>query len=226
MTIVFPHIPKCGGTSVLRLLENSGIRLFRDYDHPPGFHEGANKFKQQACLRRNAEFSLLDFSPFDLIYGHFPLSRYASRNYSYVCLLRHPVDRCISNYFYFKNVIRSPGAIAEMPIINEIRAGSVGIVEFARRARISRTFRCYLDAPVEFSLVGTTDDLAGFVSNLSELLGKELGPIGRERENLDKDEIGEVERRQLHKLLAEEIALYDALRSRGTRLAERTLPAL
>ena len=57
MTIIFPHIPKCGGTSIETQLKNLPINVFLDYVAPPT-HGGHGKRKSD---ERNGEFSDKDF---------------------------------------------------------------------------------------------------------------------------------------------------------------------
>jgi hypothetical protein len=55
---IFPHIPKCGVTTLLEQFRNAHIRIYLDYDWPPQ----STKYFQEACERRNRECTFLDFS--------------------------------------------------------------------------------------------------------------------------------------------------------------------
>lgn len=79
-TYIFPHAPKTGGSTINKLLQKSGLNVFLDYEFPPRIEP----FHAKNCERRNTEYSLLDFSPFDIVFGHFPMARYRSENYEYI----------------------------------------------------------------------------------------------------------------------------------------------
>lgn len=120
-TIIFPHIPKCAGSSLLQQFDAAGIKLFLDYDKPPS---QTNKFLQTECERRNRECQLLDFGGFDLVFGHFPLGRYTRSGYRYVTLLRDPLERAISHFNYWKNLPASNLlAVSRNPVITGIQSG-------------------------------------------------------------------------------------------------------
>lgn len=101
-TVIFPHIPKCGGTTIKSQLKNQASNVFLDYDRPP-VHAGYGK---KMCDRRNHEASFIDFSGCDLIFGHFPIERYTSEKNQYVALCRDSYDRCLSHVNFLMSAIR------------------------------------------------------------------------------------------------------------------------
>ncbi|MEM9776078.1 MAG: hypothetical protein AAF902_15985, partial [Chloroflexota bacterium] len=50
--IIFPHIPKCGGTSLKKQFDKSNLKVFYDYEFPPN---NRLKYFQKLCDRRNWE---------------------------------------------------------------------------------------------------------------------------------------------------------------------------
>lgn len=227
MTIVFPHIPKCAGTSLRQQFEASPLSVFLDYDHPP--HH--SKYYREACARRNREFEPLDFRRHDLIYGHFPIERYCGDQYRYVALLRHPVERAISHFFYWKNSLPLTNltALHRDPIIREIKTGDVGLLEFAERQKLSMYYRNYLGAmsPSDFVLVGFTDRLEPFCRELSRLLNHRIDASIVTRAGTKEPVTGE-ELRALADMLSEELRwferFYEYWRARGDRDAQPPSP--
>lgn len=208
---VFPHVPKCGGTSLLKSFEESDLSLYVDYDA----WVGPNMF------RRNNEAMKLDFSPFDIIFGHFPIIRYRGPQYRYIALVRDPVERALSNYSYIHFRWQSgkilPGPYAAMA--EGISKGTLSFLDYLRgdpqSDRVYRHFLGYWD-PSRFALIGRTDQYDEFLSGLSELLGAKFINDKQERKSNSSHHISEAERHEARKLLATEYAWFDRF-VRGAR---------
>jgi hypothetical protein len=193
-TYIFPHVPKTGGSTIRKALTSSKLVTFFDYEFPPGFEPQ----KSKGCLRRNAESSLLDFSPFDIVYGHFPIERYQKDGYSYITLLRHPVDRAVSHFFYWKNYVPERRRLlgrkthsSTNPVINAIRNGKCSFSEFLRRSRIETFYQRYFDycSTAEFALVGFQHNYDNFYREFISILGLPTETPQKEKVNLLKEEL-------------------------------------
>lgn len=209
---IFPHVPKCGGTSLKSQFEQSGLDVFFDYEYPP---EGGKYFRGE-CERRNRESSLLDFGVFDLVFGHFPVTRYFRDNYRYVTLLRNPLDRAVSHFFYWKNVLPETNLVAinRAPIIRGIKDGTVSFTEFLMNQKIDKYLSAYLGemGPEKFQLVGFTDQYDSFLHKLSGLIGVRLDPQVHLRPGVREPlESGELSKAQ--SLLGEEFRIYESFRN-------------
>jgi hypothetical protein len=183
VTIIFPHVPKCGGTSIAVQLEAAnGVKLLLDYDAPPML----NPFHARKCERRNREFALLDFRPFDVVYGHFPLERYRSPDYRYVTLVREPLERAVSQFNFLvnrrKKGVDLPRPTAEMA--DRIIAGEVSFSKWLNMMfGKTTTYEIYLGMrpASDFHLIGTMDRYPEFCARLSDLLGVEISAEVKER---------------------------------------------
>lgn len=216
-TVIFPHVPKVAGTSILKQLESSGLRIYLDYDAPPD----VNPWRKAQSERRNREARLLDFSAFDVVFGHFPIERYdgeCTDRYRYVALVRDPVSRVEShlNYLFWRARHR-PGAVdpETRRVAEMLASGERSVAQWVRKSGIAETYRLYLARwPRErFALVGDTSCLATFLQRLGDMLGIALDASVRERQHADPEfKVDEAQRRQLLELLRDEYTWYDALR--------------
>ena len=212
-TLIFPHIPKCCGTSLKQQFEQSSeIRVFFDYDHPP---HNSKKYFEDRCKQRNRDSSYLNFRNFDLVFGHFPIERYKRENYHYAVLLREPLDRAISQFFYWKNVlpITNVTALIRQPIIKDIKEGRADFLSFIEACKMDQFYLDYLNDfnPSDFRLIGFFDEYELFLSKLSDLLNISLRSDTHERKGV-KERIEPEVIRKAALLMKSELELYHDFR--------------
>lgn len=118
--IISVHIPKTAGTSFKEALSNAlgEEALLCDYNHTKEFSELSNRgvkaielHVEWLHLRSRAEQSkyksFVEAIPdtVSCVHGHFPASKYLllnkKRNLIYITWLRDPMDRMLSNYYYW-----------------------------------------------------------------------------------------------------------------------------
>lgn len=200
-----------------RQLERSDLQVFFDHDHPPS----SSDWLARRCERRNEDFRRLDFAPFDLIFGHFPIDRYrASDGIERIALIRDPVDRAISHFAYFKYSLPLTNAVAVQrnPIIKAIKNDEVGLVEFVRRERLDGMIDRFLEdlPPSAFRLIGFVEHFRDFAADLSQLLATRIDPTVKERHG-HPIEVTQAERSKLSSLLPHDIERYAQFRSESLR---------
>jgi hypothetical protein len=152
---------------MLRYLENSGLRVHFDYEAWNG--PRAPELDKECAAR--------DFSAdFDVVYGHFPITRYQGRQYRYIALLRDPYARALSNYkFHRAEAIRYPEQTDLYTRIGKwIGRGELSFREYVAIAPDMKTvFRDFMKywSPERFTLIGTQERYSAFLGTLSRLLG-------------------------------------------------------
>lgn len=182
MTLIFPHVPKCGGTSIAVQLEKSpNLKVHFDYSVPPGPHP----LHIEAEQRRNAECALLDFSPLDMIYGHFPIKRYDHPRYDYVVLVRDPLDRAFSQYNYLiqRHLQSTQIDFRAARMADKLLSGRNSFADWMRASFPRGIYAMYLDywPASRFKLIGVVERYPEFCAKLGELSKIELDAGVRER---------------------------------------------
>lgn len=120
-TLLFLHVPKAAGTTLSGLLQE---KYYREKFYKPKIvysmtsPEAVQSFKNMS-LRRRGQFRLVQ--------GHFPygLQEYIPRPYVYITMLREPVERVISLYYYLYN---TPGNY----LYETLRSNEMTLEDFLR----------------------------------------------------------------------------------------------
>lgn len=208
-TVIFPHVPKAGGTSIKVQLEQSGLKVLMDYKAPPG----DTVWHQRKSRLRDRQLRELDVAEHDLVFGHFPVNRYHSPDYRYVALVRHPVERAISQYFY--HISRSTLEHLKpqrRAFYAKVASGEIGFLDYCRRTDCATIYRAHLNLwPRErFALVGNTGDYARFIERFNRMLGTALSGATHLRKREEASGlIPEEDIALLRLLLKDEIEWYD-----------------
>ncbi|MER8430383.1 sulfotransferase family 2 domain-containing protein [Mesorhizobium caraganae] len=201
---IFPHVPKCGGTSLLHHLQNSELNVLLDYEAWTG----------PMAIEKNRMCENVDFSQYDLIYGHFPIDRYESPNYGYIALVRDPIERCISNYTFHRDLsISEPdGKDFYNRLGKWIARGELSFIEYLHIApdmtAVYSHFMKYWSRR-RFDLIGTTANYGTFLNRLSELLGVKFENTIQERKCSTSITLTPEDRIMARELLAVEYKWYD-----------------
>jgi|SRR6516165_3604251 hypothetical protein len=131
--IVSIHIPKTAGTTLATIYDRAFNRnVFYDYD---GYQSAG---VASELVKANAGFIS---SQFDVLHGHFFTSKYLNvfPNARYVALLRHPVERLISQYIHELNEASSDAWYHDAIVRKEL-----DIVDFAGLPEIRNTMTVHL----------------------------------------------------------------------------------
>jgi hypothetical protein len=202
--IVFPHVPKCGGTSLLTHLKESGLNVLYDYEAWVG----------PASDKKNETSVGADFSGYDVIYGHFPITRYDGPDFRYVALVRDPVERAISNYIFHREMSRQfpDGKDFYTRLGKWIDRGELSFVEYLNVAPdmkvVYERFMGYW-SPRRFSLIGTTENYDAFLKGLSDLTGVMFENTIRERKRQEDISLTREDRIKARMWLRLEYKWYD-----------------
>ena len=222
--IIYIHVPKCGGSSfgaALRLrylFSQSGITL--DQGDP---HEGSCNQRLNDYDARDIELKNLTDKNTKLICGHVRYSRALHQSlggeYSFVTLLRDPVQRFVSHYNYLQrshqNPLRPDTLKAFLGTDDAKRLASQYLFYFARLdqtmgANTDRLAQKAIANLSHFDLVGDLSAPVEFSNNLNRLakspLPKWQRNVSPEPTKIPPDLLGQIE-----DLCAADIEVYNTV---------------
>lgn len=200
-SVVYHHVPKCGGTSVGRALRQRYI-LSQETVVPEESYRALELFTGRSDRDRML-VDVLDLREQMMLYhlfrgvrcfsGHVRFSNVAfaqfSPHYKFTTMLREPVSRFISHYFWSWDKPHAHARIEEefAPFLETERARQLGSTyseyfsglpkdtDFASAPAVSAAIANLK----RFDVVGRLDDLAGFEDKLHKALGARIR-IGHE----------------------------------------------
>ena len=98
-TVIFIHVPKAAGTTLHRIIETAVSAVENIYHQWRKILSNPSRSSKKLSPSRKKKIKMLR--------GHMPFGLHAllPQNATYITILRHPVERIISHYYY---VLRTP----------------------------------------------------------------------------------------------------------------------
>ncbi|MBN8474943.1 hypothetical protein [Sulfuritalea sp.] len=135
MKVVFPHVPKCAGSSIQKQLEARGDVYLDYFNHPTWNNEAdtaAGQIEQEKIRRR------LVAVPAWIVFGHFAACAYDDLLYDRkVILLRDPLERAVSQFHFVQQLLPDNEVTRRRhKEVAAIKDGRMAIEEFAQLPHI------------------------------------------------------------------------------------------
>ncbi|QGX99036.1 hypothetical protein EI983_12455 [Roseovarius faecimaris] len=145
LDLIFVHVPKTGGISVRQAaMRKYGPSLHLDYADRITNPEALFNTDRSAYLQQDHLSSLQGKKA---VYGHFWIGKY--HNVRAMCratILRDPVERLVSNYFYWKSDTNTPQMLKANALRRKLVVENLTIPEFASLPNIRNFYHgCYFD---------------------------------------------------------------------------------
>ncbi len=241
-SVVFHHVPKCGGTSVGRalrkryLLSQATVKpeeSFRAFEAYTGRTDREEMLIDVAALREQ----MLLYHLFDntrCLAVHVPYSEVVHRcftpRYKFITILREPVSRFVSHYYWSYGKPAAHARIEEdfATFLGTDRARRLGAsyVEYYSGAPMAADLsdpeliaRAIANLRTRFDLVGRLDDLPAFQMGLRQVLGVrvKVGHENKARQPTDsrKSVVTPELMAQARDLCAPDIAVWEAMFGAG-----------
>ena len=233
--ICFVHLPKCGGTSTRAALRKGRGWWDKGYVslHSAASSQAAELQQVDALTYRESLLTyFLSHKKYDFVSGHFgcslqTLDRF-SPEWTFITLLRDPVDRWFSHYFFdrykqgtHKKTELSIGdymASQEGKLQGTIYLRHFNACRKEADIRSDAARKEALEALAKIQVVGFLDEQHQFFNDLQQALGlrirlknKNRNPANEEKKKLMQDpEI----RKKVIDLCEPDIALYESLRAK------------
>ncbi len=234
--LFFLHLPKCGGTSIDRALRETyqAAGANTAYLDPHASTRAAELLGQDmSAFRRHILLYHMAGRKTRYISGHFTYSDTAWEHFGadwhYVTVLREPVARWFSNYFYNKYKTKSDHFRIDMPIdefveterarsygLNYIRSLTDGIP--VEEADSEEAVQQAIGNLNRFAVVGLLELLSTFIRDCETAFGVSL-PVGHQNKNPtseteQRSEVTEEVLARVQTLCAPNTKVYDAARTR------------
>ncbi len=211
---IFVHIYKTAGTSFWQILR----------DH---------------CRKRvTADFhdvlwylftDVSQYEEFDIIYGHFTIEKYAHLNRPQITIMREPVERLISEYFWVKNMYKDGNfkerSITLHPHPEEKEPGFRNICDYVE-CRPNVQYHCMKDLS-NFDWIGVTEYFNESMQSFFEWFGTKMpdniNKVHR-RKNLQKGIVTNKQREYIKKFNLLDYELYTDVLNRYKKFGIRKEP--
>jgi len=220
--VISVHVPKCAGDALRLALENAVGRanICYDYEESP--------FNPTKPVNTDPNyFSRFHAGSYDflngkrLVHGHFHISKYkALAPATRIVVLREPVERLISHYFFWKHHPRK-----NHPLHDYMLDANLSLEEFAEIPSVRRFYSGVFFKNVDmetFDAIGKFSEIPAFLSAFQHLNGLTLTlPVANANPEsnysaLKKDLLNDTKRmNHLHSLFSEDTEFYQRWAGKG-----------
>lgn len=176
MKIVFPHIPKCAGTSIKFQIESRDDVYFDYFNHPTWICQSDKSVGEGEQKKLKAKLAKLEDW---FVFGHFSACAYDDTPYDLkILILRDPLERAVSHFHYVQQTLPDTEVTRRRHSeVSLIKDGRMSMEEFAELDHIQHFYgRYYLRGVALDSrlIIFSIDNLQDACKKISEACQIEL----------------------------------------------------
>ena len=173
--LISVHVPKCAGSSLGRALEEACGKnsVYFDYGDRPADPASPMNLDPDRFFEQSNRDVGLNLSGKRVVHGHFHPNKYKLAPAKLrITLLREPVERAISHYFFWKKMPRHGHVLHDYFLDREL-----GLLDFVRLPTIREFYTRSFFGSVnmaEFDIIGLYDKIDIFYRKIEESLNIEM----------------------------------------------------
>jgi hypothetical protein len=210
------HLPKAGGTSMLKTLRESDVNEFLTEHYSDDPVDPDSQTNQNPPFARETATKLTSSNNY-VIYGHFAPRIFLHTNFEdLITIIRHPIPWAISLYNFWSQM-RTDGEAAH-GLFKEFCDRNLTLIELLELPPIQKIYsQTYLSGvdPSDFSFIGNHEKYSEAVEKVGEIFGVKLNEnkerIGNYKNSkaVHRGDLKLGDRIKINKLLKSEIDLYN-----------------
>jgi hypothetical protein len=196
MKFVYVHILKTAGTTIRHTLFEREFKGRYLYDDMFKLKRNKPMKTKHPLVIEHQLYPHVNFEKYDVIFGHFKYDKYEYLNRPMLSFVRQPVDRVISNYYYFRSTYARNGQ-------------NLSLIEFSK---MWKNHMIYMLGDIsKYKYIGTVEKFQKSLNEMCDILGVSHPKnivARRISRGYKPNQISKKLRKKIEKINSEDMELY------------------